>query len=145
MRRVSQDLQAVFPIVEGRMMRRILACVSFLFLASTLASAQEHLVSNDAVKSRVAEAVSQRAQDVAVLNHVLSTPEASIAAARFGMDAGGIKSALSTLSDHELSDLAARAQALRTDPSSGLEHDVNQLLVIFLIVAIVILVIQAVD
>jgi hypothetical protein len=52
---------------------------------------------------------------------------------------------LAALSDTELRDLAARAQALEQDPVAGLSSDVNQLLIIFLIVAIVILVLQAVD
>jgi hypothetical protein len=38
-----------------------------------------------------------------------------------------------------------RAQALNADPVAGLDQDIRTLLVIFLIVAIVILVLQAVD
>jgi hypothetical protein len=56
-----------------------------------------------------------------------------------------VSRALATLSDAELRDLAVRARALEQDPAAGLSSDVNQLLIIFLIVAIVILVLQAVD
>jgi hypothetical protein len=76
---------------------------------------------------------------------VLSAPEAAAAAAAAGTSVAELRGALSTLSDGELRDLAARASALSSDPVAGLDPDVKQLLVIFLIVAIVILVFQAVD
>ena len=61
-----------------------------------------------------------------------------------GVDLPTLKGAAASLSGDELRDLAARASALGTDPAAGLSRDVDQLLVVFLIVAIVILVIKAV-
>jgi hypothetical protein len=75
----------------------------------------------------------------------LSSPQAARAAATVGLDIHQVRSAAASLTDAELRDLAARASALEADPASGLSHDVDELLVIFLIVAIVILVIKAVD
>jgi hypothetical protein len=56
-----------------------------------------------------------------------------------------LQSGLAALSSTELRQLAERAAALRGDPAAGLSSDVNTLLIIFLVVAIVILVLQAVD
>ena len=56
-----------------------------------------------------------------------------------------MRAAAATLSDAELAELAARAAALQSDPIAALDSDIVMLLKIFLIVAIVILVLQAVD
>jgi hypothetical protein len=63
-----------------------------------------------------------------------------------GADVDALRRAAPTLTDAELREVAARAAALDQDPVAGVsDHDIRWLLYIFLIVAIVILVIQAVD
>ncbi|HEX6737452.1 MAG TPA: hypothetical protein VF310_04165 [Vicinamibacteria bacterium] len=109
------------------------------------ARAQQHVVSPEAAQARVAEAAAQRARQLAAVDAVLASPEAVAAAASLGQDAQRLRAAVPALSDQELRDLAARAEALQGDPVAGLDNDIRQLLIIFLIVAIVILVLQAVD
>lgn len=116
-----------------------------VLLAAGAARAEEHLVSREAASARLAQAEALRAHDRATLDAVLATPAAGRAAARVGADLAVVRDAVPTLSDVELRDLARRAEALRTDPAAGLDHDIEQLLIVFLIVAIVILVIKAVD
>ena len=70
---------------------------------------------------------------------------AQAAAATVGADLDKLRMAVPTLGDDELRDLAARAAALDSDPAAGLDSDIRMLLLIFLVVAIVILVLQAVD
>lgn len=122
-----------------------LALAAGLLVAGGGASAQEHLVSPAAADARLTEAAAQRHQDEATLATLLARPAAAQAAASVGADLETVRAAVPTLSDSELRDLARRAEALRSNPAAGLDHDVEQLLVVFLIVAIVILVIQAVD
>lgn len=122
-----------------------LALAAGLLVAPESARAQEHLVSPEIVDARLVQSTAQRGRDVAVLDAALDGPVAARAAATIGADLDGVRRAIPALSDADLRDLAQRAQALSADPAAGLDHDVEQLLVVFLIVAIVILVIQAVD
>jgi hypothetical protein len=133
-------------IEEGAMMNRLVAGLLAVVLSSAVpASASDHLVTGDEVQSALQAASQARLRDVARLERVLSAPEAAGAAAAAGTSVAELRGALSTLGEQELRDLAARAAALSSDPVAGLDPDVKQLLVIFLIVAIVILVFQAVD
>jgi hypothetical protein len=128
------------------MMNRLLAGLLAVVLSSAVpANAADHLVAGDEVKSALQAASEARLRDLGRLERVLSSPQAADAAAAAGTSVGDLRGALSTLGDRELRDLAARAAALESDPVAGLDPDVKQLLIIFLIVAIVILVFQAVD
>ena len=128
-------------------MRKSLAVLSFgaSLLGAGQAAAQDHLASREVVQTRLRDATAHRQRDLAVLDRVLSTPVAGSAARALGTDLDSVRSAAASLTDSELRDLAARAAALEADPVAGLDPDVKQLLVIFLIVAIVILVLRAVD
>ena len=128
-------------------MRKLVTVLS-IALASLVAGqapADDHLVSPQAARAQVLDAAAERAQSLATLDATLSSPEAVKAAAAVGADTAQLRAALPTLSDAEIADLAARANALQADPVAGLDSDIRTLLVIFLIIAIVILVLQAVD
>ncbi len=112
--------------------------------SATAAQTQTHVVSTENARTALVQANVQRTADLAKLDALLSSPAATTAA-RKGLDVAAARQALPTLSNAELRDLAMRAQALERDPASGLSKDANDLLVIFLIVAIVILVLQAID
>jgi hypothetical protein len=124
-------------------MRRA-ACTAFLLLvAGPSALPQDHLVASDRSQAAVEARAAERARDLAVLDRVLSTATAVRTAAQAGTDVSSLKAALPALSDAELSDLAHRASTLSKDPRAGLTHDVEELLIIFLVVALVILLIKA--
>jgi hypothetical protein len=128
-------------------MRKTLTVLS-LALASFVAGqamAGDHVVSPAAAQQRLQEASAERERGLATLDQALANPEIARAAATVGADASALRAALPTLSDAEIADLAQRAAALDTDPVAGLDQDIRTLLIIFLIVAIVILVLQAVD
>ena len=125
--------------------KNVLRLATAVLLMASAARAEEHLVAPEAASARLAEAAAARARDHATLETVLATPAASRAAASVGVDLARVRDSVVTLSDGELRDLARRAEALRTDPVSGLDHDVELLLIVFLLVAIVILIIKAVD
>jgi len=127
-------------------MTRMLAGLLAVVLSSAVpATAADHLVTGDEVKSALQTASQARLRDLGRLDRVLSAPEAAGAVEKAGTSVAALRGALATLGDDELRDLSARAAALESDPVAGLDPDVKQLLVIFLIVAIVILVFQAID
>lgn len=107
--------------------------------------ADDHLVSSETASARLTAAGVARQADLAAVDQLLSTPEARRTASALGVDVREVKTAAAALTDQELKDLATRASSLKADPAAGLSRDVDQLLVVFLIVAIVILVIKAVD
>lgn len=119
--------------------------LSLVSLVAGQAVAEDHLVSREAARERVLDAAAQRTRSLATIDAALSTPRAAEAAAAVGADTAQLRAALPTLTDSEIADLATRAEALQSDPVAGLDDDIKTLLIIFLIVAIVILVLQAVD
>jgi hypothetical protein len=129
-------------------MRKSVAVLAVLtaLLAGDRAFAEDHLVTPQAAQARLGEAEAGRQRALALLDSVLSSPEAAAAAKAVGADLGEVRRAAPTLSDSELRDLAARAAALEGDPVAGVtDHDLRWLLYVFLLVAIVILVLKAVD
>jgi hypothetical protein len=129
----------------GERMRKWVALLTLAVSLPGLAFAGDHVASRAAMDARLDAAAAARAADLSTLDQLLATPQAERAAKLAGSDASRLRASLATLSDSEARELAQRAQALQTDPAAGLSGDVNTLLIIFLIVAIVILVIQAVD
>jgi hypothetical protein len=121
------------------------AALAAILATAAGAAAADHLVTGETVQQRLEEASAARTDDLAAVRGVLARPEAASAARILGADIEVLRAGAATLTDAELQDLAQRAQALQADPVAGLSSDVNTLLIIFLIVAIVILVLQAVD
>lgn len=126
-------------------MRKSLLLLTLLVGVALPCRATEHLVSTDLAQQRLVQQAQRRAADRDRVQELLSSPAAAETAARLHVDLARVQAGAATLSDGELRDLAQRAQALDGDPAAGLDSDIRQLLVIFLIVAIVILVLQAVD
>lgn len=109
--------------------------------------AQDHLAAPEAIRERLASAAEARVRDQQAVEAALARPEAAQAARLTGTDLGVLRSVVPTLGDAELADLAERARALEQDPVAGriMDDDIRLLLLIFLILAIVILVLKAVD
>jgi hypothetical protein len=130
-------------------MRKSLAALVVAMVALVAADrafTEEHVVTAQAAQARLAEAEAGRQADLATLDRVLSSSEAAAAAKTVGADLGDLRRVAPTMSDSELRDLAVRAAALESDPVAGVtDHDLRWLLYVFLLVAIVILVIKAVD
>ena len=126
-------------------MRTRLALATVAALLAGNAFAQDHLLSRDAARDRLAAATQDRRQALDTVDRALATPDAARAASSVGVDIAAVRAAVPALSDAELADISARAAALESDPVAGLDHDIKLLLEIFLIVAIVILVLRAID
>ena len=129
-------------------MRKTLTVLS-LALASLFAGqamADDHVVSSAAAQQRLQEASAARDRGLATLDRALASPEVSPRGGhrgrrhrpRCGRPCRPCPTPSSPTSP------SARRRST-TDPVAGLDSDIRTLLIIFLIVAIVILVLQAVD
>ena len=127
--------------------RILVVVLSMLNLAVLPAAAaqEEHVLDPQAVTQRLHDATASRQADLVTIESLLNTPQAMDAMHSLGANPADVRAGVATLSVSELQDLAARARTLRIDPQAGLSSDVNTLLVVFLVVAIVVLVLTAVD
>jgi hypothetical protein len=136
------------PTKEDGVIRKtlaLLAVTAALALSAGRAQAQDHVVGAQDLSARLDAAESARQRNLESVGRFLASPEAVSAAARVQADMGRVRANVGALSDADLADLAARVDALQMSPVAGLDDDIRTLLIIFLIVAIVILVLQAVD
>jgi hypothetical protein len=81
--------------------------------------ADEHLVDPVRRDALLAGAAHQRSHDLAVTSALLATPVARQALDSLGIRHERISAAVAALSDSELRNLAARAEALESDPVAG--------------------------
>lgn len=106
--------------------------------------AEDHLVARGAVQQRLAEAASERAQNLASVQGVLASPRAPKVAAIAGVDLGRVRTSLPGLSDTDLRDLSRRAAALKSDPVAGHYRDSEDALVFVIFISAAALVLIAV-
>ena len=120
------------------------AAAALLSLPAGSVAAADHIATPEAVQSRLSEATAQRAQHVAMVQEALSTPIAQEAAASVGADLDRLRAGVVTLSDAELSDLAARASVLQGDPVAGALTSTQRMLVTIGLVLVVIILLLAI-
>jgi hypothetical protein len=104
-----------------------------LMAATGTLSAASHVVSPSELARAASEATSTRQQNEAALSRFLSSPQASDAFAKAGMDSRRVASAVAQLSDEDMAKLAARAEAVQTDFAAG---DLTQRDLLWIIVGI---------
>jgi|SRR5579862_3253557 len=124
-------------------MKRLAMLVLFGLAVGGSTFADDHVVTPEKYQGQVATQGARRAADLATVRNVLGSEAVARVATKSGIDLARVKGGLPALSDGELHDVAVRAAALKVDPASGMESDVEDLLIIFLLVAMVILVVRA--
>ncbi|HKD80705.1 MAG TPA: hypothetical protein VKH81_13485 [Candidatus Angelobacter sp.] len=114
-----------------------------LFIVPTDALAQSHVVSAVDLQKQAVTASQARQHNLETVEHLLSTPAAEKAMKSAKMDSQQVKTAVSSLNDQELAQLAARADKAQADFAAGnlTERD---LVLIILGIAVLILIIVAV-
>jgi hypothetical protein len=123
-------------------MKKILAAlVTLAVLVAPAVRAEDHLVSPQAAQQQLLDAAGTRARNLSTVEAFVASPEASAALATVGLDAARVRGALSTMTDADLQEVAARAAALQADPVAGAPFSSRQLLWIVGIVVLVIVVI----
>ncbi len=114
-----------------------------LFIVPTEALAQSHVVSPADLQKATTAASQVRQHNMDSIQRLLSTPTAEKALKSAKMDPQQVKTAVSTLNDQELAQLAARADKAQADFAAG-NLDQRDLILIILGVAVLILIIVAV-
>ena len=124
--------------------RTLMAAVLALFFAfpSNLA-AQAHVVSPADLQKETMAASQARQRNLETVTQFLSSPRAQKALRSAHMDPSQVKTAVSTLSDQELAQLASRSANAQADFAAGRIDD-RDLLIILLAIAALILIIVAV-
>ena len=100
-----------------------LAAMLPMLVGPGVARADDHLVTQGAVGTRLNDAASERARNLASLDRALASPKAARAAKVAGVGIDRVRGSLARLSDNELRDLTRRAAALGSDPAGGHHHD----------------------
>lgn len=80
---------------------------------------QDHIVSSQALDQQVQTSSAERQKNIEVLNNLVATPTAQKAMKDAKIDPQQVKTAIPTLSDKELSDLATRTTNAQHDLAAG--------------------------
>ena len=114
-----------------------------LFIVPTDALAQSHVVSPADLQREAVAASQVRQHNLDSVQRLLSTPAAAKALKSAKMDTQQVKTAVSTLNDQELANLAARADKAQADFAAGTLSE-RDLILIILGIAVLVLIIVAV-
>jgi hypothetical protein len=114
-----------------------------LFIVPTDALAQSHVVSPADLQREAVAASQVRQHNLDSVQRLLSTPAAEKALKSAKMDTQQVKTAVSTLSDQELGQLAAKADKAQADFAAGTLSE-RDLILIILGIAVLVLIIVAV-
>ena len=114
-----------------------------VFAVPTSLRAQQHVVRPTDIHKELVNATQTRRQNRDKVRDLFSSKTAQNALKKAGMDPAQVKAGISTLSDAELAQLAARSDKVREDFAAGRISD-RDLLIILVGIAIIILIIVAV-
>jgi len=120
---------------SGRNLIASVLALSFLLSADVVA--QNHVVSPADLHKEAVAASQARQQNLEAVQKLLFTPTAEKAMKSAAIDPRQVKTALATLNDEELAQLAARANKAQADFAAG---DLSQRDLIWIILAIAVLV-----
>lgn len=112
-----------------------------LFSVPNCLMAQTHVVSPSALQKEAVAATQSRENHLQTMNQFLSSPTAEKAMQSAHMDAVKVKSAVSTLSDEELAQMAARADKAQADFAAGSLGERDLLLIILGIAALILIIV----
>lgn len=102
--------------------------------------AQTHVVTADELQKEAVAATSARQHNEQSVNQFLSTPAAQKALRSVHVDPKQVKTAVSSLSDEELAELASRTEKAQADFAAGFtNHDL--LIIIIALVALILLIV----
>jgi Flp pilus assembly protein TadB len=127
----------------SRALTAAVLAAAFTVPPTLLAQAPDHLVSPSALQQAAINASRARQQNADTLQNFLSSPEAQKALESARMNPQEVNKAVSGLSDHELAQLAQRANKAQSDFAAG-DIDNRDLLIILVAIAALILIIVAV-
>jgi hypothetical protein len=104
--------------------------------------AQSHVVSPADLQKEAVAATRTRQHNAQTLNRFLSSPTAKKALRTAHVDPTRVKTAISSLSDEELAQLAARAEKAQSDFAAGLLPSRTLLLIILAILVVILIIVH---
>jgi hypothetical protein len=116
----------------------LLACPADIFAQP---AAPEHLVSPQALQQQVQSASQTREQNIRTVTGFLNSPTADRAMRDAHLDPVQVRTAIPTLSDQELSNLASRAASAQQQFSAG---SLSQSMLVLIIVLVAVIIIVAI-
>ncbi len=134
-------------MIYAKQFARALTASTLIYLfglpPSIFAQNSEHVVSAADMQNAAVDAAKARHENVDALKQFFSSDKARKAMQASQIDPQQVKSAISTLSDEELAQMAARADRAQQDFAAGRMSD-HDLLIILVCIAALILIIVAV-
>jgi len=125
-----------------RFARVLTACVLVtFFLLPSEALAQSHVVSPADLQKEIVKSTQARQHNVDTVRQFLSTPRAEKALKSAKMDPVQVKTAVSSLNDEDLAQLAVRADKAQADFAAGVLSDRDLILILLAIAALVLIIV----
>jgi hypothetical protein len=117
--------------------------VSLNLLVGSPLLAESHVATAQSIEQRLSDKMAERERDLATIQHLLVTREATSAIRALGASPADVRMRVAALGDSELQDLARRARALECDPVAGVDVKKHRVLVAVLIGVVVIVALSA--
>lgn len=127
-------------VTRGFLALMLLSMLALVAGSLTSARADDHIVTSQAMQQQVQNTAATRQQNIDTLSQFLSTPVAERAMQSHHFDAVKVRSAIPTLSDAELANLATRANTAQQQFAGGF-LGLGMLLVIVLAIVVIIVVV----
>ena len=130
--------------VLKQLVRGAAACALISILATPqgiFCQDSEHVVSSADMQKAAVDAARARQDNIDTLNRFFSSDKAREALKSSHMDAQQVKSAVATLDDQELAQLAARADKAQQEFAAGRMSDHDLLLILICIAALILIII----
>jgi len=122
--------------------RTFVACVLVtLFAVPRSLMAQSHVVSAADLQTELVRTTQMRQHNLETVRQFLSSQRAESALASAHINAGQVQSAVSTLSDQELAQLASRVNKAQADFAGGRLEDRDLILIILAIAALALIIV----
>jgi hypothetical protein len=122
--------------------RAAIGCIlSVVFFVPNALVAQSHIVSPSDLQKEVMAASQARQHNLKTVQQFLSTPVAEKAMKSAQVDPQQVKTAVATLDDQELADIAARADKAQADFAAGALGERDLIWIILAIVVLVLIIV----
>ncbi|HLY97521.1 MAG TPA: hypothetical protein VKT33_00495 [Candidatus Angelobacter sp.] len=121
--------------------RKMIAVFLLIVLVPVTMLAQDHVVSPADLQKEVISASQSRQHNIETVQQFLSTPTAERAMKSAQVNPQQVKTAVATLDDQDLSQLAARADKAQMDFAAGTLSDRDLILIILAIAALVLIIV----
>jgi uncharacterized membrane protein YheB (UPF0754 family) len=135
--------QSLRGVIAGALVTFFLVPSDLIAQNNVAQSVQNHVVSPADLQQQVTATSQTRQQNLNTVQQFLSTPMAEKAMKSTKMDAQQVKTAVATLDDQELAQLAARADKANSNFAAG-DLSERDLILIILGIAVLVLIIVAV-